>query len=345
VTWSSPPWLRLILRRLLHGAALVLVVSALTFLLADLAPGGFVSQMRLDPRMTAETAATLKARYGLDRSLAERYGVWLGSALRGDLGYSFLHHQPVAPLVLPRARNTLLLTALATALTWLLALPLGAWSAYRPGGWVDRLGLAGTSVLQAAPPLLLGLGGLLLAVRTGMLPAGGMTSPGFDGLSTGGRLWDLGRHLVLPTLALTLAGLPVLLRHTRSAVFEVLASPALNTARAAGIGGGRLLVRHALPAAANPLISLFGFSIATLLSGSLVIEVILSWPGLGPLMLEAVTARDLHVVTGVVVLSCVFLVLGNLAADLLLYAADPRLRGPALGGPTAGPVATGEGVP
>jgi peptide/nickel transport system permease protein len=302
------------------------VVSFLTFLLADLAPGGFLSQMRLDPRMTEETAATLKARYGLDRPLLARYGTWVRSALRAELGHSFLYHQPVAPLVLPRARNTLVLTALATLLTWLLALPLGAWSAYRPESWVDRLGLAGTGVLQALPPLLLGLAGLLVAVRTGLFPTGGMTSPGFENLSFGGRMTDLARHLFLPTLVLALAGLPVLLRHTRSAVFESLASPALDTARAAGIGGFRLLWRHALPAAANPLISLFGFSVATLLSGSLVLEVIFSWPGLGPLMLEAVSARDLHVVTAVVVLSCIFLIVGNLVADLLLLAADPRLR-------------------
>jgi peptide/nickel transport system permease protein len=318
--------LRWILRRLLHGAALLLVVSALTFLFADLAPGGFLSEMRLDPRMTPEVEEALKSRYGLDRPVWERYGAWLGSVLRGELGYSFQHHQPVAPLILPRARNTLVLTTLATLLAWVLGLPLGLWAAYRPGGWVDRLGLAATGALQALPPLLLGLGALLLAVRTGALPAGGMTSPGFESLSWGAKLWDLGRHLLLPTLVLGLATLPVLVRHTRSAVAEALASPPLRTAQAAGIRGRRLLLRHALPVAANPLITLFGFSVATLLSGSLVVEVILSWPGLGPLMLGAVSARDLHVVTGVVVLSSALLVVGNLLADLLLYGTDPRLR-------------------
>ena len=140
------------------------------------------------------------------------------------------------------------------------------------------------------------------------------------------RLKDIAWHLVLPSLALALATLPALIRHVRSAMIEVLDSPFIRAARGHGIPNSRLLFRFALPVAANPLISLFGFSVATMLSSSLLLEVILSWPGLGPLLVEATLNKDVYVVVGTVMLSAVFLITGNLVADLLLFAADPRIR-------------------
>jgi peptide/nickel transport system permease protein len=181
---------------------------------------------------------------------------------------------------------------------------------------------------MAIPELLLGLALLLVATRTTLLPVGGMVSVGYDQLTPLGKLWDLLRHLLLPVVALVLGALPTLIRHTRAAMTEVLGSPFLLAARAHGICRRRLLWRHALPAAANPLISLLGLSIAGLLSGSLLIEVIMSWPGVGPLLLEAILARDIHLVVGTVMLSSLFLVTGNLVGDLLLYLTDPRIRRP-----------------
>ena len=318
--------MRRLWRRLLASLALIIAVSIFTFLLAELAPGDFLAEMRLDPQISEETISYLRQRYGLDRPLHVRYLSWLRSIARGELGYSFARNMPVGPLIWPRARNTLGLTLLATALAWIIAIPLGVWAAARPGGWVDRLTLAVTAVLMALPELLLGLGCLLLAVYSGRFPAGGMTSPGFEDLGAWARVRDVAHHLVLPTAALVLASLPVLLRHVRSAMLEALAAPFVQAARGHGIGRRRRLFRHALPAAANPLISLFGLSIAGLLSGSLLIEVIMSWPGLGPLLLDAILARDLHVVIGVILLSGLLLIAGNLVADLLLYLHDPRIR-------------------
>jgi peptide/nickel transport system permease protein len=131
---------------------------------------------------------------------------------------------------------------------------------------------------------------------------------------------------MLPVSVLVLTALPLLVRHVRSAMIGVLEAPFLQAARGHGIPRRRLLYRYALPAAANPLISLFGFSVGTLLSGSLLVEVVMSWPGLGPLLVEAILSRDLYVVIGGVLLSTLFLVIGNLIADLLLYWADPRTR-------------------
>jgi peptide/nickel transport system permease protein len=168
----------------------------------------------------------------------------------------------------------------------------------------------------------------MLAARTGWFPAGGMTSPGFDSLPPLARLADLLWHLALPALALAVLALPPLQRHVRASMAEVLDAPFVRAARALGIPERRLLFRHALPAAANPLLTLFGLSLAGLLSGSLLVEVVMAWPGLGTLLLNAILARDLHLVVAPVLLSTVLLLAGNLAADLLLYAADPRIRRP-----------------
>ena len=315
-------------RRLGHGILLLLAVSVLTFLLAELAPGDPLAEMRLDPQISEETLEALRSRYGLDRPLPLRYLGWLRSIAAGELGFSFAHNVPVGTLLWPRAKNTLLLTATAMTLAWLAAVPLGVWTARRRGGGLDRLVLGAAQLPLAVPDLVLGLGCLLLAARTGLFPAGGMASLEAAELGAWGRTIDLAWHLALPAAALALGSLPVLLRHVRAAMVEALDAPFLQVARGHGIPRSRRLYRYALPAAAHPLITLFGLSLARLLSGSLLIEVILSWPGLGPLLLEAILARDLHVVVGATLLSCCFLVAGNLVADFLLYAADPRIRAP-----------------
>jgi peptide/nickel transport system permease protein len=315
-----------ILRRLAHGLVLLAAVSALSFVLVEMAPGDFFGEMRLDPRLSEETVRLLRERHGLDRPLHERYARWLGSLLRGELGFSFAYGQPVAPLLWPRARNTLLLTATATALAWLVAVPLGVWWASRQRGPAGHALSVLTALLLAVPDLLLAFALLLLAVRTGWFPAGGMVSLGHEAMPLLARALDVLRHLALPAAALVLGVLPVLLRHVRGAVAAALGEPFVRAARAHGIGERRILFRHVLPAAANPLLSLFGLSLAGLLSLSLLVEVVMSWPGLGPLLLEAILARDFHLVVGPVLLSTLFLVCGNLAADLLLLAADPRIR-------------------
>jgi peptide/nickel transport system permease protein len=282
--------------------------------------------MRLNPQISTERLSALRAEYQVDRPMALRYTRWAGALAHGDLGFSFGYNMPVAPLLWPRARNTLLLTGTATLLVWMLALPLGVWSAERLGRPVDVALSWATAILLIIPDLALALGLLVVAVRSGWLPTGGMVSVGFDGFSTAQKIRDLVLHLVLPVTVLVATALPILLRHVRAAVAEALESPFLRAAEGHGISRRRMLYRYALPAAAHPLIALFGFSLGTLLSGSLLVEVVMSWPGLGPFLLEAILARDLYVVIGGVLLSTLFLVAGNFAADLLLYWADPRIR-------------------
>ena len=313
-------------RRLAHAILLLLAVSIFSLAILQLAPGDFFAPMELNPQISSRTIAGLRSQYGLDQSLPLRYGRWLHGVLKGDLGASFAYNSPVAPLLAVRARNTLLLTGTAMLLAWLIAMPLGMWSAVHRGKWGDRAAGVVTSGLLTVPDLVLFLVLLLVAVRTGWFPTGGMVSAAFTELNVWNKVKDIAVHLFLPALGLAIATLPPLVRHVRSAMIEVLEAPFIRAARAHGIAERRVLFRYALPVAANPLISLFGLSVATMLSASLLVEVILSWPGVGPLLVDAILAKDVYVVIGAVMLSSVFLVAGNLFADLLLFAADPRMR-------------------
>lgn len=317
---------RYLLRRVIHFGFLLFGVSVLVFLFTAMAPGNYFDEMRLNPQISPQTVAALRAQHDLDRPLPVRYAKWMLSVARGGMGYSFAYNSPVAPLLWVRARNTVFLGLTATLLSWIIALILGVWSADRSGHLPDRVITGTTATLLVLPDLVLALLLLMLATRSGWFPVGGMVSTGFESLSGLGKLRDLALHLTLPVAALVLSALPTLVRHIRAAVAEVLDSEFMRAAEAHGISRRRLLYRYALPAAANPLISLFGFSLGALLSGSLLVEVVMSWPGLGPLLLEAILARDLYIVIGAVLFSTVLLAVGNLAADVLLYWADPRIR-------------------
>lgn len=318
--------MKYVAKRILHGALLLAGVSVLSFLLAAMAPGDYYSALRLNPQVSSGTIESWRAQSGLNQPLPVRYLHWIGSVAHGDFGYSLAYGGPVAPLLWPRLRATLLLAGSATLLAWILALPLGIWAATRRGGWREWLWHGAGALLLSVPDLLAAIGFLVLAVETGLFPAGGMTSPEFAFMSIARRALDLLSHLALPTATLVLGMMPALARHVRASVREALDAPFALTARAQGIPRRRLLFRHVLPAALNPLISLFGVSLGTLLSASLLIEVVMGWPGLGPLFLEAVMARDFALALAVVMLSSAFLVGGNLLADLALYRADPRIR-------------------
>lgn len=313
-------------RRLLHALLLFFGITVFTFLFTSLAPGNYLDEMRLNPQISPETLQALRTHYDLDKPLPVRYFVWLKSLAHGEMGYSFAYNSPVSPLLLVRARNTLVLTIVSTLIAWCVALPLGVFTAARKDGLLDRTVTTATTVLLVIPDIALALGLLMLSVHTRWFPSGGMSSTGSDSLPFWLRTLDVAHHLFLPATILVLASQPLLVRHIRSAIAETLTENFMYAAKAHGITRSRLLWRYALPAAANPLISLFGFSIGSLLSGSLLVEVVTSWPGLGPFLLEAILARDIYVVIGGVLLSTVFLLVGNFLADILLFWADPRIR-------------------
>ena len=312
--------------RIFQSSCLLVGVSLLSFIFIELSPGDFFDEMKLNPQISSETLVQLRRQYGMDQPFAVRYIHWLKSVAHGELGFSFAYNAPVAPLLRSRARNTLLLAGSATLMAWLIALPWGILSAEKHGKWFDSGSSLLTSILLATPDVLLALGLLLFAVRTRFLPTGGMMSLAAENRGRWTETKDISIHLLGPVIVLALISLPTLLRHIRAAMIEALASPCVRAARAHGIGRSRILLRHAFPVAMNPLISLFGLSLGSLLSASLLIEVVMSWPGLGPLLLESILARDVYVIIGVVMFASFTLVSGMLLGDVLLIGADPRIR-------------------
>jgi peptide/nickel transport system permease protein len=311
---------------LLHCLLLLAAVSVLSFGMSLLAPGSYFDDMKLNPQISAQTISGLRAQYGIDQPLVIRYAHWMKSVLKGDFGHSFAYNLPVSTLLKYRIRNSLLLGTAGMFLAWALALPLGIWSACHRQKLLDRIATVFSTLLLGTPELVVALLFLLLAARTRILPVGGMMSLDSGDFGASAKMVDLAQHLIIPSLVLALAALPVLFRHIRSSMVEALSAPFIRVARGHGIRPWRMLLRHALPAAANPLITLFGISLATLLSGSLLVEVICGWPGIGPLFLTAIYDRDFFLVIGVVLLSSLFLVSGTFIADMLLYASDPRIR-------------------
>jgi peptide/nickel transport system permease protein len=316
-----------VLRRLLQLVPLLLAVIVLTFLLLQAAPGDYVTTVAADPQVPTATLEAMRHRFGLDRPWPVQLGLYVRNlVLHFDLGESFSLHRPVAEALRGGLLNTLLLALAGALLTWCLAIPLGAWAAARQDTAVDRslsvLAFAGLSVPEVLSGLLL----LMLAARTGWFPVGGMHSLDGESLGPLSRAVDVLHHLVLPAIVVGLVPLAGRMRQMRSSLLDVLRLDYVTTARAKGLDEGTVVMKHALRNALNPLITLFGYTLGSLLSGSLVAEIIFAWPGLGRITYEAILARDQYLVAGAVLMATVVLVLGNLVADLLLAAADPRIR-------------------
>ncbi len=317
--------MRHVLHRLVHSVGVAIAVSMLSFVLLTLAPGKPFDEMRLNPQISQATIEAERARYGLDRPITERYVRWASGLLHGDAGYSFSYGAPIGSFLWIRTRNTLLLTVAATVLAWMAAISIGVLCATVKGSADRGVGLM-TSVIVSLPEPFLALCVLYAGVRLKYSPIGGMISLNFDELSTWAKMGDFLRHLFLPALILVLTILPILVRHVRASMVDVLDAPYIEAAKLAGVRPLRLLMRLAFPAAVNPVLAMLGFSIGYLLSVSLLVETIMQWPGLGPLFLESIYSRDLLVVVDVVLLSTLFMIGGNLIADLLLYWNDPRIR-------------------
>lgn len=301
-------------------------VSLLAFAVVSAPPGDFLSDASLTTRASAETVRQWRDRFALDRPLAERYLHWAGSVLRGDAGVSMAYDVPVSRLFRARAGVTALLGGTALLASWIIALACGVWAATRGEQWDGRAVSYGTAALMGVPDLLIALGLLMATARLGWLPTSGAIDDLPANASTLARVSSLGRHLLIPVVALTLSLAPALARHVRANLVSILSAPYLVAQRARGVPVRRLVWRAALRAAAVPLLPLFGLSLAGAFSASMVVEAILSWPGLGPLMLEAVHARDQHVVLAGVMCSAALIIVGNLISSILLPIVDPRVE-------------------
>lgn len=315
-----------ILRRLLQTIPLLLGISAMTFLLLQLTPGDFLNQMAENPAISTETLEAMRSRFGLDQPWYVQYGMYLKNVLfRFDFGESFSRHQPVFTVLKDGLLNTLLLASAAAVVTWALAIPLGVWAAVRQYSWIDK-GLSLIAFIWLSiPEVLSGLLLLLVAAKTGWFPVGGMRSIDWQDLDAMGKFLDLVHHLILPAFVVGLIPLASRMRQMRANLLDVLRLDYVTTARAKGLDENVVIFKHALRNALNPLITLFGFTLGYLLSGSFIAEIIFSWPGLGRITLDALLTQDQYLVMGSVLMASSMLVLGNLIADLLLAVADPRI--------------------
>ncbi|RUM28343.1 MAG: ABC transporter permease [Aquifex sp.] len=321
---------RFILFRVLQAIPTLLGVTFLSFLIIKLAPGDYLDQLRLNPQISPETIERLKHLYGLDKPVVVQYFLWLKNALLFDLGYSFQYHAPVTQLILERIPNTLLLSVSSALFAWLLSIPLGTIAAFKENSTLDKLVVGFSYTFMSIPSFFLAFLFLFFASKTGILPVGGMQSPNFDQLSPMEKIIDILKHLLIPSLTLGLVSLASLTRLVRSSVLEVLNSPVVTMLKAKGVGTATL-VKHVLKNAMNPFTTLLGYEIASLISGAALIEIIVGWPGMGMLMLNAVLSQDLFLVMGGLYIGTIMLLLGNLIADLLLAYIDPRVREKAFG--------------
>ncbi len=315
-----------IVRRLLVSLPLLLGISFITFLFIQAAPGNYFDVLRLNPEISAQIIAQYEQRYHLNEPILTQYGYWLGHLLQGDLGYSFAFRAPVAVVIGSRVWNTLVLTVAAMLLTWLVAIPLGIYAAVHHGRWPDRLLSFLAFVGMSVPTFFLAL--LLLAGASLVpgFPLGGMRSAQAESLSALGRAVDVGFHLLIPVVVISVGSWAGLQRLMRGNLLEVLRAQYIVTARAKGLSERRVLYVHALRNAINPMITIFGYELSSLLSGAALTEIICSWPGLGSLMLTAVRQQDLFLVMGSMLMGGVLLLGGNLVSDVLLAWSDPRIR-------------------
>lgn len=316
-----------LLRRLVASLLLVVVVLTITFFLIHLAPGS-PANLLLDPRVSRQHQEALSRLYGLDKPLWQQYFSWLrASLLEGNWGVSFVHRRPVGAVIADHLPQTLLLTATALCIQFGVGVPLGVAAARRAGTRRDHLIRLGALSLYSLPLFWLGLMALLLlSYLWPIFPSGHMSSVGAEQLPVGRRLLDLLHHLALPALVLGLASAGAITRFTRNSLLEVLDEDFVRTARAKGVSERWVVWGHALRNSIAPLIQLFGLSLPFLLSGSLVTEVVFSWPGLGRLTYDSILSRDYPVILAGTALAAVLVVVGSLSADLLHAAADPRAR-------------------
>jgi peptide/nickel transport system permease protein len=320
--------IRFILGRLVFAVALAVGVVTLVFILMESAPGDPLDIYLGDRVIPAENRARVEQAFGFDRPPAERYVRWLSAILvEGEFGYSYSKRRSVAELLRTAIPPTLALAATALVLQVFLGILLGVVSAAYRNRWPDRLLTISSLILYAVPTFWLGLvAAQVLGSVLHWFPTSHLQNIDADRLSTLGLLLNRAWHMVLPAGVLGVASAAVMSRFVRAGMLESLGAEFIRAARARGVTGSRVLMVHALRNAAIPIVNLTGMSLPILLSGSLVIEVVFNWPGMGRLTYDAIYARDFPIVLAATLLSAILVVVGNLLADLAMALVDPRIR-------------------
>jgi len=327
-----------IIRRFFHLIPTFLGATLLAFVISQLVPGDFFTQKLLEPGVRPETVARLRAMYGLDQHWTVQYFRWMANILQGDLGLSFSGNQPVNRVIGEPIMNSMVLVVFSIILLWLISIPLGVYSAVRQYSLGDQLvsafayfGLAIPNFFFAQVIVL-----LVFVLRSWtreafgfnevILPVAGMTSSDHSSMNWWEQRWDIFRHMIIPGFVVATASIAGYTRVLRGQMLEYLSSDFIRTARAKGLSERKVTYKHALRPALIPFIAGIGGILPTLIGGAGLVEVVMSWPGITPTFLNALNRQDIYVVLGLLVVSSILLMIGNLISDLLLAAVDPRIR-------------------
>ncbi len=314
-----------VIKRIVQTIPLLFIVSLISFFLIRLAPVDPLAELKLNPSITQETLDWEIKRLGLDKPVIVQYGLWLKSFIKGDMGYC-VTGEKVSDKLMERIPNTLLLTMFVILFTWLVGIPLGIIAALNRQKPIDRILTILSSIGMAIPSFFFALLLLIFAVKTGWFPTGGLTSYNYSEMTRFEKITDVLHHLVLPVIVLFTISLSGLQRQMRGNLLDVLESDYVKFARAKGLSETKVIYKHALRNAVNPMVTLLGFEFASLLSGAALTEYVFQYPGLGRLILEAVMKSDINLVMASLMIGTVMLAAGNLIADILLKLVDPRVE-------------------
>jgi peptide/nickel transport system permease protein len=319
------------IRRLLIGLVTLVLISIVVYGLIRAMPGDpatleLVGGEAADVNVTATQLAEMRAAFGLDRHWTIAYAEWMARILRGDLGTSLRQRTPVAGLILDALGPTLLLSVTSILLAYALSIPLGLYAAHRSGKPDERALTALLYILYSFPSYVVAIFLLLyFSVKLGWLPVFGMRGSDYEELSMAGQVWDLAQHMVLPVTCYTYGALAYSTRFIRSNIAEVYRQDYIRTARAKGLRESTVLVKHAFRSSLIPFVTMIGLSFPALLSGSVILERIFAWPGMGRLFFDALLYRDYPVIMGLAMMFSVLVLAGTLLADLLYAVVDPRI--------------------
>lgn len=317
--------IKYILRRMVQVVWVLLLVSIISFFIIRLSPSDPLSEIRLNPSISQETIDNEIKRLKLDKPIIVQYVFWFKSFVKGDLGYTTTGEK-VSTTIKSRILNTLLLSSVVLIATWTIGVPLGILASSKANTKIDKTIIVLSTISMAIPSFFLALLLLFFACKTGWFPVGGLSSYNFDQMNFLQKTKDIVHHLFLPALTLVIISLSSIIRQMRANLLDVLKSDYIVYAKAKGLSNFKVLYKHALRNALNPMVSLLGFEFASLLSGAALTEYVFQYPGLGRLILEAVLRTDTNLIMASLMIGTLMLVIGNLIADILLKLLDPRIE-------------------
>lgn len=321
-----------LIRRLLQSIPTILLSSLLIFFVISLAPGDFLTPAKLNPNISQEQLDLLARNFGLDRPVWEQYFLWIKNIfLRGDFGLSFQYQQPVWDIMWPRVLNSLWLVLLIIVLFYAMAIPLGVFGAVRQNSAADKAINVVMYFLLGFPSFFIALLALygILRVRysTGWdVPIGGMRSPDYDSMTPVNQVFDIAKHLAIPAFIAAITDVAGLSRYIRALMLDVLRSDYIRTARAKGVSERVAVWKHTFRNAILPIVGGIGGVLPGLIGGAGFIEVVFAYPGMTPMILDALASQDLYLIAGFTMITTILLIVGNIIADILLAVVDPRIK-------------------